>query len=128
MEEQSQKAFDFAAETVKQLIGLSTGIIALTITFSNDLLEAVPAVAKSLLMWGWLSYLASVLFGVWTLMALTGSLEPGTAPDQKKEKEEDENGASPSIRGSNVTVPAGLQVVTFVLGTGLIVFFGIASL
>ncbi|KQT20825.1 hypothetical protein ASG31_16700 [Chryseobacterium sp. Leaf404] len=39
--EQEKKAFDFAADTVKQLITLATGIIALTITFSKDILGPI---------------------------------------------------------------------------------------
>lgn len=117
MDERTQKAFDFAKETTKQLLTLSTGIIALTITFSKTFAENVPPQATIFLKLAWLAYLLSILFGIWTLMALTGTLEP-------KDKSKD----IVSIWGGNVTVPAGLQVLTFLAGLVLIVVFGIKAI
>lgn len=121
MDERRKKAFELATETVKQLITLSTGIIALTITFSKDLLEAVPAAAKPFLTFGWLAYLACVVFGVWALMALTGSLEPQPGNGDEEVLE------LPSIRRANVTLPAALQVLSFLAATVLIVVFGMKA-
>jgi hypothetical protein len=115
MEPEIDKAFDFAAESAKQLIGLSTGVIALTISFAHDLLVHVPGGAVSVLMLSWLAYLLSLFSGVWTLLALTGTLEPGKQTAAVK----------PSIRGTNVTVPSGLQILLFMLATGLLVIFAI---
>jgi hypothetical protein len=113
MDDRTQKAFDFAQECVKQLITLATGLIGLAITFSKDVVGTVPAQTRSIAVWSWGVLLASVLCGLWALLALTGTL-----------------GASrvdPSIRASNVTFPAALQVVLFVIGLSLTVWFGVAA-
>lgn len=73
MDEKDKKAFDFAADLTKQPITLATGTIALTITFSKDFLQKTPASARLWALWAWGVLLASVVFGIWTMMALTGS-------------------------------------------------------
>ena len=70
---------DFAQDLTKQIITLSAGIIALTITFVKDFLRASPPhLAKVFMGVSWLFYILAVIFGVWTLMGLTGSLDRGT--------------------------------------------------
>src|ERR1022692_1741891 len=73
MDEKDKKAFDFAADLTKQPTTLATGTIALTITFSKDFLQKTPASARLWALWAWGVLLASVVFGIWTMMALTGS-------------------------------------------------------
>lgn len=111
-----QKAFDFANDLTKQLITLSTAIIALTITFTKDIIGTVSDEAKLFLMISWGIYLLSIIFGVWTLMALTGSLEPVKKPKDP-----------PSIRGRNVTLPCALQIISFFTATGLVIAYGVLS-
>lgn len=72
MDEAVQKAFDFAQDVTKQVLTLATGIIAVTITFFKDFALHAPGAAKALMAWSWVLYLASVIFGLWTLLALTG--------------------------------------------------------
>jgi hypothetical protein len=115
MDEQRKKAFDFASEATKQLITLATGVIALTVTFTHDLIVGVPLGATRLLMAAWVLELVSIGCGVWTLLGLTGELEPASA----------HRAAVPSIRRPNVTVPSVLQISCFVLATALVVAFGI---
>lgn len=117
MDDRSQKAFEFAQETTKQLLTLSTGIIALTITFSTDVLKQVPSEAKLFLVWAWLAYIVSTIFGIWTLMALTGTLEP-----------KDKSKVPASIRGGNVTIPSTIQILSFLVGIILTVVFGIRAM
>jgi hypothetical protein len=117
VDESTKKAFDFAAETTKQLLTLSTAIIALTITFSKDMVQKVPAGALTSLVWAWLAYILSIVFGIWTLMALTGTLQPKQRVS-----------GTPSIWGRNVTIPASLQILSFLAGLILTVGFGIKSL
>jgi hypothetical protein len=116
MDEQRKKAFDFAQETSKQLITLATGVIGLTITFGKDFVGSVHGFPRCLAVMSWALLLASVAFGLLTLMALTGSLEPAAGDP-----------AAPSIRGGNVTVPAIIQVLLFFLGLLLAVLFGILA-
>jgi hypothetical protein len=111
MDDQTEKAFDFAQESTKQILTLATGIIALTITFSKDFLSSVPDGAKRYALWSWGLFLISILFALWTLNALTGSLS-------KKE---------PSIYSRNITIPSILQIISFLGGLILTVIFGIKA-
>ena len=115
MDDQTKTAFDFARDCTKQLITLATGIITLEITFKKDFVGTLPSNARIYVLLSWLAFLLSVVFGVWTLLALTGTLETSrTVPV--------------SIRGKNVTIPSILQVVFFVLGLVLMVVFGLKAL
>lgn len=118
MTERIKKAFDFAADSSKQLITLSTGIVALTITFAKDILGGLGTGLRWMVALSWLGYLLSMLFGSWTLLALTGTLEPQTAEDRNKEA---------TIRGSNVTIPTLGQIGSFLLSTLLIIIVAIVG-
>jgi hypothetical protein len=111
-----EKAFDFAQETAKQVLTLSSGIIAITVTFLNGKLKTYPASTRVLLEIGWLLYLASILFGVVTLMALSGNLERPNKPGQPPKQ--------PSIYAGNIRVAAALQLGTFFLALGFTLWFG----
>ncbi len=112
MDDRVGKAFDFAQEVTKQLITLATAVIALTITFAKDFIGTVPEGTRSTALWAWGCFLGSVFFGVWTLMAMTGTLD---ASDKTK---------PPSIFGINIWVPSVLQIVLFLIGLGLTITFG----
>ncbi len=117
MDDRIKAAFDFAQESTKQFIALSSGIIALMITFQKDFIGgSVPAEAKLYLLGSWLLLLLSVFFGLWTLLALTGSLEPKGG------------NAQPSIYGKNIAIPAVLQILSFFVGLCLTVAFGFKSM
>jgi hypothetical protein len=111
MTDKRSKAFDFAADVAKQFITLSTGILALTITFAKEIGGGPSQGAPLLLGLSWVLYLLSILGGVWTLMALTGELEPVRGTE------------SPSIRRGNVLIPALVQIVTFAFATGLVITY-----
>ena len=96
-------AFEAARDSTKQLLSLATGVIALTITFSKDYIgSGVPGRWLALSSWG--LFLLSAFFGLWTLNALTGNAG-AVRPKSWL-----------SIRSPNVTIPAGMQVLTFLLG------------
>jgi hypothetical protein len=116
MEPRVEKAFDFACDSTKQLIALATGIVALTVSFSKDILGGVEVGPRSLLIAAWIVYLISIVGGVWTLFALTGSLEPVRSLEKLPDA---------SIRGKNVTLPSIIQIGTFLIATLLVVIFGI---
>jgi len=105
-------AVNAASDLSKQLISLSSGIIALTITFTKDSVHDSKR-ARRLISIAWVGYFLSILCGIWELMAITGTLEPI------------DGHAEPSIRGSNVVIPSMAQILTFAVSTLLIIAFGI---
>jgi hypothetical protein len=112
-----EKAFDFAQETTKQLITLATGVIALTLTFLTDVVKTAPTSTVLWLHIAWVGYLTSIVFGVLTLLNLSGNLErPGS----------DENGQplAPSIYRGSIRACSGLQVLTFLAAIGVTLVFG----
>lgn len=105
-----KEAFNFAGETTKQLITLTSAILALTITFAKDIFVSVPFASKVLLVLAWFVYIFSLLFGMATLGALTGTVGRKPKPDAQ--------GTTKSgIWSKAVTRPAGLQLITFFVGT-----------
>ena len=74
MDDQVKLAYEFASDLSKQLITLSTAILALTATFTKDLLKTRRW--NLLLVLAWIGYLSSLVFGIMSLMALTGELAP----------------------------------------------------
>jgi len=112
MDKSIEKAFDFAQESTKQLIALATGVIALTITFLTDVIKTAPAGSAGFLQAAWVLYLVSIVFGMLTMLMLTGNLErPGA-------------GKSPSIYRGNIVVCSIAQVLTFSAAIGLTLVFG----
>jgi hypothetical protein len=106
-----EKAFDFAQETTKQLLALAVGILTITVTFQGNLTKNHPHANHWPAQAAWVSYGVSILFGGWTLMALSGSLEK--PPNNKL-----------SIYSDNIRWPSALQVLSFVAGVGFSVLFG----
>lgn len=135
MDAQRAKAFDFAKESTNLLITLSTGFIGITITFADDLLGVAnrDAIPTSLLV-SWIAFFLCAFFGAWVHFALTGELEPipePAPPAASSGKPADATGGAPqppripSIRRTNVTLPATLQVFAFLLGLGAALWFGV---
>jgi hypothetical protein len=102
MQEYQKKAFDFAADLTKQLITLSTSIVTVSLLFGDHF----PRQSR-LALWAWIVYLVSSLFGLWTLMALTGTLAPIKTPPTDFDL------------GFNVRLPSSLQIISF--GAALVV-------
>lgn len=116
LDNQKEKAFDFCADSAKQLITLATGVIALTITFAKDFVVNVPAGDKTWAYCAWGTYMLSVLFGIVTLNALTSALEPSSTPQTGT--------ALPSIWGAPSTYSL-FQVSFFMLALFFTLVFGI---
>ena len=69
------KSFDFAADVTKQLIALSTAIISLCVAFTDKIFSSSSAQShSSALLIALLLFVASIIFGIITLMALAGHL------------------------------------------------------
>lgn len=106
LDEKTKKQFDFATDLVKQLITLSTGVLALTITFLHDILG--NAEAPTSLLVAWVLYVSSIPLGIVAMMALTAEL----------------TAEKPSILSLFISIPASLQTLTFLAGTIAILVFG----
>lgn len=118
--ERDQKAFDFCSDATKQLITLSTGIIALGITFSKDFLAQMPHMARVLATYSWGIFLVSVIAGICALLAMTSTLASRSS-----------NGSSmppPSIWEGSITFFSKIQVIAFGAAMILTVWFGIIGL
>ena len=90
-DEERKKAFDFCADATKQLITLSTGIVAFTVTFGKDFIGSVPNGARVFAYIAWGAHLLSIILGLLVLLALTAQLQPKKSPPI---------GYVPSIRGA----------------------------
>jgi hypothetical protein len=108
----NEKAFEFAQEVTKQLLSLSTGVIALTVTFLTDVAGNATA-NRSLLLAAWILFLVSIAFGILALMAMAGSLS--------KNREA-------SIYDRNIAIPASIQILTFFAGLTVSVIYGFTLL
>ena len=131
---EQSKAFDFAQETTKQLLTLATGILALTLTFLKDIVSGAPTGTRHWLEWGWGVYIISIVFGLLTLMSLSGNLERPTMTKTRDssgkkvkvgDKEQEEWRSS--IYCGSIRFFATLQDMTFLVATILVVIFGIKA-
>jgi hypothetical protein len=115
----SLAGFQSANELAKQLITLATGILALSITFTKDILKnPIPIITWPLKL-AWIAYLLSICFGIWTMMALTGMIFNITeSPDAYKH----------ATYGTSISIPALLQILAFVIGTLLLIVYGAKTL
>lgn len=117
----TEKAFEFAKEAATLLVTLATGVLALTVTFSEQVLQVSSEPAQTIagsasqpLVWSWLLYGASILCGLWVLLAMAGSLG--------------RDGREPGIYHANIRIPSFLQVLTFLGGTGMLVWAGTSGI
>jgi hypothetical protein len=105
-----------AAETAKQIIARSTGVVALTVTFLEKLVtkdNAGQIPVPGSLKFAWVCYGVSLLFGLLTLMSITGvanrSARDGSVPD--------------AMQG-NIVFFGVVMVVAFLLGIVLTIRTG----
>ncbi|RYZ25902.1 MAG: hypothetical protein EOO10_17040 [Chitinophagaceae bacterium] len=112
MKEYKIKSFEFANSLTTQLITLSTVLIGLSVTFTE---KFDVQSSKVFLVISWTSLFVSILFGILTLMALSGTIG--------KFKSEEDNNDEPNIYKKNITRPSILQIVFFVLGVLLLIIY-----
>src|SRR5689334_20583813 len=70
----AEMSFSFAQETTKQVLTLSTAVVAFTVTFSKDIVTGTSYDARTYITTSWILFLLSIFFGLMTLCALTGVL------------------------------------------------------
>lgn len=108
-------SFEFAKETVTQLIGLATGVIGISVTFAKEVRSRVTNGERKLLFRSWSVLLASIVFGVWTLCALTGTLAGLSAMSGSAD------GGAGAIYELQVSIPSVLQIISFLVGIGMLI-------
>ncbi len=113
-DEAFKKSYDFANDVTKQLLTLATGVVALTVTFQKEV--GAPPELKWVIVLAWLIFLVSIVCGLLTLMALTGSLR-----DVAEGKHS--NIMEGSVRGTAIA-----QALTFLLGLIVTGCFGAITL
>jgi hypothetical protein len=116
-----------AMDTAKQIITLSTGVIALTVTFLEKIVQptasAGPRVVPHTILSAWVLYGIAIFFAVWTLMALTGTLN---ALDRRANglTLSPEQQSAVDAYGDNVRWPALGMVLCFVIAMALTIAAG----
>jgi hypothetical protein len=120
--------FNSLADLIKQLITLSALILGLSITFIKDLLKSNISLISWSLKSSWIIFLLSIIFGIWALMAISGTIFAVTCETGLK-------GCDPSFvqnynfpYDTNISRPFLLQVGTFVLATVFLIVFGAQTL
>jgi hypothetical protein len=141
VDEARQKAFDFAQDAAKQLITLSTAVVALTITFFKDFAGVDNDAANVIMAVSWLFYLLSIAAGIVFLFTLTFELEPRLAPPKsngdagvnteqigREPSPPDDVPHVPTINNESALFAAGAQQLTFGVGLLLSVVAGVVAL
>jgi hypothetical protein len=109
-----EKAFDFAQESTKQILSLSTAILTITVAFQKDIVGGVPGGDRWALKVAWFAYLVAIIGGLLTLLNLAGNLE---RPKDGK----------PSIYRSGIQFFSILQLVAFAVGVVFTLWFGLVA-
>jgi hypothetical protein len=112
MDEASRYAISQVSDLTKQLMTLASGLIGLTITFSKDMVKHASQRALVSLKRGWFFMFVSLVAGIWTLMALSGSSASAKDLLQK------------SLIGYNARIPSSIQIASFLYGSYSFIRFG----
>lgn len=127
----TQRAFDLVTEISKQVITLSTAVIALGITFGRDFAQS--GAGSNPWWWGtsWVLFLLAIIFAIGTLMASTGTQATMDAQGNARASTgtpAKASTASPSPYQGSVRLFGALQLTCFLLGLVMSVVAGIVSL
>jgi hypothetical protein len=117
-----------ALETTKQIITLSIGVITLTVTFLEKIVQPtaigarhVPATLKA----AWICFGLAIGFAVWTLMAITGSMNSLDRQARGLTMNEDQKRAAEALAdGGNIQIPALMMLLLFAAGAALTIATG----
>jgi hypothetical protein len=117
-----------AADTTKQIITLSTGIITLTVTFLEKILQPT-ATAQRAVPWpmftAWIFFGVAIVAAMVTLGAITGTLD---AVDRQEAgldlNQQQQNAVANLSNGPNVKYPALVMSVCFGIAMALTIATG----
>jgi len=126
----SSEGLKSVADTTKQIITLATGVLALTVTFLEKIVQPTATSAKHIpwpLFGAWVAFGLSIVASVAVLMAVSGSLD---AMDRRMNGQELKDYQAKAVdelsNGANVRIPGLLMMIFFVLAMFLTVWTGIA--
>lgn len=117
MDDRTKQAFAFAKDSTIQLIALATGVMAFTITFSQDLIDDSVPQPVWIIKVAWGFYFLSTVGGVWALLAMTGTLG-------RKQQQVDHQ----DVYAPNSRFPSMLQVGAFLLGSLFTLIFAFVAI
>ena len=112
LDDQTKQAFTSATDWAKQILTLSTGIVTLTVAFSDKIFGDLSDGERWTLWIAWGLYVVSIVGGVSLLSTLTGTLARAAEP-----KPDD-------VYAKNNRIAAFVQLGAFVAATIAIVVFG----
>jgi hypothetical protein len=113
-----EKSFEYANDSIKLIMSLATGVLALTIAFLKDVIGDGIIHGKWLLGIGWFSLFLAIILGIWAILAITGSLNElakSALPDR-------------SIMDKNIQFPSILTISSFLIGILFIIIFALINL
>jgi hypothetical protein len=122
-----------AADTTKQIITLSTGVIALTVTFLEKIVQPSDVVGSRSVPWtifaAWIFFGLAIIGGTATLGAISGTLD---AMDRKQNDLATTPNQDEAINalacGSNIRIPARAMSVLFLGGMAFTIATGFLML
>ncbi len=118
-----------ALELTKQIITLSTGVIALTITFLEKIVQPTASAGRQVpwsLLSAWIFFGLAIVAAVWTLMAVTGSLN---ALDRKANggtlNSDQEEAVRELADSTHLRTPALIMLLLFLAAITLTIITGL---
>lgn len=113
IDDRTKLPFSAAQDAAKQVLTLTTGIVAITVTFAKDLAKDAAASDQGWLLAAWVLFAIAALAGVLTLLAITGTLANLSAMPTGRE-----------IYGRNIRIVAAVQMLAFGIAMMLTVIYG----
>jgi hypothetical protein len=111
VEEWRKQAFDFAADSTKQLITVATGVVTVTVLFSKDL----DSPARWLALAAWALLIISIGLGLLGLLTLSGNLHNAAIGKYR----------NPSLNAWDVNFFSLWQCILFFIGMIFVLIFGV---
>jgi len=100
------------ADTAKQIITLSTGALAFTVTFLEKTNASAATLAPNTLYVSWLLFGLTIALALWYLVAQNGTIDAVARKENGWEISKDQERAANGGRG-HVKLPAMLMYVSF---------------
>lgn len=116
VDDRAKLAFQFASDVAKQLITISTALIAFSVTFTRELVKKGTPTRYLFASLG--AHLLSIVGGVWTLLALTGTLMPVGGYAQ----------TNAATFDTNIRIAAAFQIALFLVGCTTLVIHGVTAI